>query len=120
MYCLSIALGNTVWALMFNDEEAASKAWAMATPYQPDQNACYVIEITDDYGQTIRVNKNDSKGFMFEDLDKTKLAYIERAIHQQRTQMEAQKRWQADPAARAFNAGPAVLTPGMNGPGFRQ
>jgi hypothetical protein len=118
MHCLSVALGNVVWAMMFHNEEDARKAYMSARPATAvtDHFRKTEIEMVDDFGQTLMVPVHEVKGLLLEDLDKTKLAHVERLIHNQHTQIAAQKRWQADPAARAAAMGPAVLTPGMNGP----
>lgn len=57
---------------------------------------------------------------MVEDMDKTKMAHIEMALHQARTQIAGNKAAEADPAIRTASMmrGPAVINPMGNG-GFQ-
>lgn len=98
MFSVNVAIGNVSWALVYNDEESAT------TVYQKLKNPGY-IEVSDDYGQTLCVLPEDIKGVMLEDWNKTKLGHVERALHLQRTQAEAQKRWERDPAAQTRSLG---------------
>src|SRR5215469_6206799 len=82
------------------------------------------FDITDDYGQHACVRREIIQGVMFEDLTKSKLAQIERGMHQMRTQVEANNMAKADPALMAAmrmqQQAPGVITPfGPNG-AFRQ
>jgi hypothetical protein len=116
MFCLNIAVGSAVWALLFNEEEKALDALAKTRQqsgavhtFVPD--VAFTIE--DDFGQTFSGSVAAIHGCILENLDKTKLANIERALHQQLTQMEAQKRWEQHPAHRAMARGPGVISPGF-------
>lgn len=110
MHSLSVALGPVVWRLIFNTQEKAEAAKTRFAFVTGD-----VISLTDDYGQEIRVISDSVTGVMLEDLDRSKLAYVAMALHQARSQAEAQKMAATDPVLRnAHNSrGPAVLTPGM-------
>ena len=111
MHSLSVALGPVVWRLVFNTAEKAEAACAEIAK----RNEGFVeVGVTDDYGQTIHVNVGNVTGLMLEDLDRSKLAYVAMALHQTRSQMEAQKAARNDPALRAasLQQGPAVIAPG--------
>lgn len=107
MFCVNIALGNTVWRLLFKDETNAQVAFKDCQRADMDN-----LTLLDDFGQQCFLAL-PVVGAMFEDLDKAKMANIELFLHQQRVQVAAQKAAQADPGLRASTAmgGPAVLTP---------
>lgn len=110
MYCVTVALGNAAWRLMFKAEEKAKLVFDSLTPRVINGPA---ITVEDDYGQICTVIPSSTHGLMFEDLDKAKMASVELFLHQQRTQAMATKAAQSDPGLRAASAmnGPAVLTP---------
>lgn len=110
MFAVNIALGNTVWRLLFKDEEKAKTLFENFKE-MPDEVGLIIGE--DDFGQQCILNRIDIAGVMFEDLDKAKMANVELFLHQQRVQAMAQKAAQSDPGLRANAAmnGPSVLTP---------
>ena len=107
MYCVNIALGNTVWRLLFKDEEKAQAAYMQASNFDP--TIC--ISVEDDYGQRLSTKMVAVSGVMFEDLDKAKMANVELFLHQQRVQVMATKAAQSDPGLRAASMmnGPRVI-----------
>ena len=115
MYAVNIALGTTVWRLLFKTEEKAREAFAFVQNPLPStsslKNAAFKVE--DDYGQTMGWTEGAIAAMMFEDLDQSKLANIELFLHQQRVQVAAQKAAQSDPGLKASSLmnGPSVLTP---------
>lgn len=115
MFCVNIALGNTVWRLLYRDEEKARGAFNLAALSAETE----VIRLEDDFGQVLVFPISARHGSMFEDLDKAKMANVELFLHQQRVQQMATKAAQSDPALRAASAlnGPRMLDPtGMNFP----
>lgn len=104
MFSVNVAIGNVSWALVYNNEEGARQAFnAIKTEHQFPGGPSLVVE--DDYGQTLSIVPDKLVGLMLEDWNKTKLGHIERALHSQRTQLEAQKRWERDPAAQTRSLG---------------
>jgi len=112
MYCLTICFGPaaTTWALMFKTEEKAIQALQFINEHV-DGN------FTDDFGQTIALKTSELHGVMLEDLSLSKLAHIERALHQARMQAEGQKMAQTDPALMHAARGPNIISPMMGGNG---
>jgi hypothetical protein len=110
MFCLTVAVGNIPWALMFKTEEAAIAAGQ-------ELNVCFegndqhLATLVDDFGQTLRVGAVALHGWMLEDMDKSKLAHIERALHHARMQQEGQKLAAADATLRAGQHGPSIVSP---------
>jgi hypothetical protein len=115
MFCINVALGSTSWRLLFKEAERAEKAFAILV----DLNGSIQI-IEDDFGQRLSAKSASINGVMFEDLDQTKQAHIAMALHQARTQQDAQAAAQADPALSrgTRQQGPAIITP-MAGNGMR-
>ena len=97
MFCVTVALGSTAWRLMFKEEEKALAAFTALSQLSPASDT----GITDDFGQRCHLIGKNIVGLMFEDLDKAKMANGELYLHQQRTNLAAQKAAAADPAIRA-------------------
>ena len=114
MYCVNIALGNTVWRLLYRDEEKAKIAFEKTWNHNPND----IIGLEDDFGQQMNFSTAALHGSMFEDLDKAKMANVELFLHQQRVQVMATKAAQSDPGLRAASMmnGPRVLDPMGNMP----
>jgi hypothetical protein len=118
MYSLSIAFGSTAWALMFRTKEAAEKALSeYVGPPCRGTSEQHALILTDDFGQHARIEHSSIHGIMLEDLDQSKLGMIERALHQQRTQLLLNKMVETDPGLRAARTGGsgAILSPMGNG-----
>lgn len=126
MFSLTISFGPgpTMWTLMWRDKEKADAAYdnyAHGVPVNIE-NDSLVLDLTDDFGQRARIHRADIHGVMLEDMDQSKLAHIERALHQARTQAKGQEMASADSTLRAAAArqagGPSILTPGIPGNGM--
>jgi hypothetical protein len=113
MFSITISFGNpaTMWTLMWRDKE---KAIAAIKQFSTVEDS---LIVSDDFGQEAHIKRADIHGVMLEDMELSKLAHIERALHQARVQAQGQQAAENDQVLRAQRArsGPAVLTPGMNG-----
>jgi len=110
MFIINVALGNTSWRLLFKDEQGALNALALFN--EEDQ----IVKVSDDFGQSLETKMSRVHGVMLEDMDKTKMAHVEMALHQARTQGLATKMAQHDPALKAQSTmSPNVLNPMGNG-----
>lgn len=114
MFLLTIVFGTSPvpWGFLFKEEEKAQQAFdhVVLCKQTPDSR----IGIEDDFGQKASLDTDKIQGFMLEDMEKSKLANIERGLHQARTQAKAQQQAQQDPVLRAAQLGaasPAVLSP---------
>ena len=127
MFSLTIVFGTSPvpWTLIYKAKEsfdAAQSAYhnSKATSFEGDE-----LNLTDDFGQTCSIKRASIHGALFEDLDQSRLAHVERGLHQMRTQIAADKAGMAAPdisaymKTRSMGGGPAVLSPGFNG-AFRQ
>jgi hypothetical protein len=126
MHCLTIHIGQLVWTMLYRDRanaEAAelliSNTFARNAGEQTPEHGIQ-ITIDDDFGQEAHVMSKSLHGWMLEDLDLSKLAHIEKGIHNAHTQADYAKRAQSDPALRvSSHQGPAIFSPSGNGV-FRQ
>lgn len=115
MFCITIKFKNdpAPWTLLYKTEEVATSAWKAMSA---DTNG---VSLTDDFGQTAVVKYTDMAGAMFEDLDKSMLAHIERGLHNARTQAKAQQIAANDPilktARMTQGQSPAIFSPQGNG-----
>ena len=112
MFCINVALGSTSWRLLFKDEDKAKRCFETI-----EQRKGIDVQVEDDFGQVLSATVASIHGTMFEDLDQTKEAHIQMALHQARTQNQAQKMAANDPALRAGMPapGPAIISPMGNG-----
>ena len=113
MYLISVVVGRAqplVWALAFNDEKKALTALDAL-------KAVGDIDVSDEHGQRLIARGGDIGPIMFENQQESKMATIERTLHEQRIRAAVVSRMQADSGMRLLvSGGPAVLSP-MNGMG---
>ena len=126
MFSLTIVFGPgpMVWTLMFKTRETATDARnsLLAKKYEGET----AFDLVDDFGQECEIKASECHGWMLEDLEQSKFAHIERALHQTRTKIAADKIAEGDPsikeAARRAQGGMPMIQPvpgfGPNG-GFR-
>jgi len=116
MHSLSIAVGPTVWRLLFKTPEAAAAVTDTLTAGLAQD--IDLISLADDFGQTMVVAHGSFCGLMLEDLDASKLGNLAFNLHQAHMQVDWQSTARADPKLRAAATmqGPAVINPmGPNG-----
>lgn len=112
MFSLTIAFGQQgTWQLMYREQEKADEAFAycqITTANETEQ-----IALTDDFGQRMMIKRCDITASMLEDLSRSKLAYVERALHQARVQAEAMTMAESDSTLRGIRArqGVSILSP---------
>ena len=113
MYLLTVVFGPspTPWSLLFEKPEAADEIFfSLGTAKQSKAD---FISIADEFGQRATIDVDSIHGFMLEDMEKSKLAHIERGLHQARTQAKAQQAATQDPVLKsaAMMRGPAMIDP---------
>lgn len=124
MHSLTILVGEncTPWMLMFKTEEKAGIIYNayVTVKMQPDSIGGVLVGC-DDFGQTFAIPYDGIRGMMLENLDLSQEAYVERGLHNARSQAKAQEKAMTDPklmaAMRRQGQGPAVLQPGGMMPG---
>lgn len=117
MHLLTVVFGPTPtpWALLFKEEAAAEDAFNAIAAAKKDGGT---VIIKDEFGQSGCFAAVGIHGFMLEDMEKSKVAAIERALHQERIKIKANQQAKSDPVigpAMNMNHGPAILSP--MGPG---
>ena len=114
MYLLTVVFGPspTPWSLLFEKPELADKAFADLETVK-HRASDGVVTIADEFGQRTVIDIASIHGFMLEDMEKSKLAHIERGLHQARTQAKAQQAATQDPVLKsaAMMRGPAMIDP---------
>jgi hypothetical protein len=127
MFSMTIVFGAAPvpWTLLFKTQQAFNEAIINLKNPSTFENA--TLDITDDYGQHICISRSAIQGVMFEDMSKSKLAHIERGLHQMRAQIDADNMVRADPALseilrrqRMAQQQPGVITPFSPNGAFRQ
>lgn len=117
MHLLTIIFGPTPtpWALLFHKPELADKAFIDLETAKKENIG--TIAVTDEFGQRATIDVKSIHGFMLEDMEKSKLAHIERGLHQARTQARANQAAAVDPVLKnaAAMQSPAMLSPMGNG-----
>lgn len=105
MFSLTVCFGPqaTAWAFMFKTQESLNKAI---------EKFPGVSAIADDFGQWATFER-PIHGYIIEDMNLSKLAHQERAIHMERMKAAVTQQVQTDPALRAGRAGngPAIVSP---------
>lgn len=122
MFAVTVAFNNMAWRLLYKDEDKAKGAFELImspvdkmTQFNPTE----CLMFTDDFGQRAFFRRSAIGAAMFENLDESKVASIEMAIHNAHTEAGARQRAESDPtlrAARVVNNRPGVISP--MGPGF--
>jgi hypothetical protein len=116
MFSLTIVFGPgpMVWTLMFKTEEAARHE-----QHYIETTTDLLLRTKDDFGQETTIAKELFHGMMLEDLDQSKFAHIERALHQARTKVTGDKIAESDPvlkeAQRRAQGGMPMIQPAMQG-----
>ncbi len=109
MFSLTIVFGPSpmVWTLMFKTEETAREAYQFLnaetgpTKVGPhDKTGMSMVKLVDDFGQETALKRTEISGSMLENLEQSRLAHIERALHQARTQAKGAEIADNDPVLK--------------------
>lgn len=97
MFSLTIVFGPgpMVWTLLFKDRESIN-----SQVNQLEESGIKFVEVADDFSQCAVINKEQLHGWMAEDLEQSRLAHIERALHQARTQAKGAEIADSDPVLK--------------------
>lgn len=122
MHQLTIVFGpaSTIWWTLFKEQERADKVLEeLKTAIQTQVSHTTII---DDFGQQATLAVVDIHGFLLEDLEKSKVAQIERSLHQMRTEIRCRQMAEADPVLKAAmmarGSGISVISPMPGGGRF--
>lgn len=100
MFSLTIVFGPgpMVWTLMYKkyDNVTVDSVAALMRSEAKDD----MIEMKDDFGQRVLIKESQLHGWMIEDLEQSRLAHIERALHQARTQAKGAEIADSDPVLK--------------------
>lgn len=128
MFSLTICFGptGTLWTMLFKTEQNARQI----SDIIKEEMVTYKLqgkdgygEFNDEFGQSFSLAFSAIHGMMLEDLEQSKLAHIERALHQARTQALGQTMVESDSTLKAARQrqGAAIIQPfpGPSNGGFR-
>jgi len=112
MYLVVISIaGRTQVQLMFNNEARAKAAYKALLARDRGENE-FEIEVSDDYGTTLMINRDETPMIYWQDLTRAHEGQAEIGIAQAKVQAAMQRKVQNDPAMRFMTASPP-------GPGMR-
>lgn len=113
MFSISLALKHSSagWSLLFKTEDKASD---VRSHLLAAVNTNSVVEVKDDFGHEMALRGEEIAGIVYEDMDKTALAHVERGVHHARVQAKGQQRLQSEPGLRPVTQGPGIIDP-ING-----
>lgn len=120
MFSVTLVFGSVSAMLLYKTKEAAEST--LAAYHAGDKTTTWEgaeFSAADDFGMRVSIKRNALHGVLFDDLTQSKMALVERSLHQARTQVLAEQMGEADPVLRAANTrrnSNAMLTPGI--PGF--
>lgn len=108
MFSLTIAFGHGSWSFLFKDRDRAKRAESLAISAANPEGAG--AEIEDDFGQSATFIPGVILGVLFEELNQTKDAQVERSLYGARAQADLNRRASSDAALKLASGG------GMFGP----
>lgn len=112
MYLVMVAVQRgPQHTLMFNNETRAKTAYRELRAEARGEDL-FEIEVSDDYGQTLTINRDEVPLIVLQDLSRVHEGQIEVGMAQSRAQAAAQRKASNDPALK-------LLTPNGPMPGMR-
>jgi hypothetical protein len=120
MHSLTIVFGTStpvMWTLLFQEEgnaKVAFKAILDAKNIGHDR-----IELADDFSQKVAIETAAINGFMIEDMDKSQLGQLEKAMHDRRGAVKMEQLVNSDPSLRQTVRQPTMPILQPMGNGFR-
>ena len=118
MHLLTVVFGPTSTSLAFlfrNEEQAQTELEALERAMLLETETSLVV-IDDDFGQHAAIRIKSLHGFLLENMEESKLAHIERGLHNARTQARANQAAQSDPVLKSAMAGMSPVNPAMLSP----
>jgi nitrate reductase NapAB chaperone NapD len=94
--------------LMFNNETRARQVFKVLCAVDRDENFCEV-EVSDDYGQMILVNRDETPLICFQNLSRMQEGQIEISLANTRAEAKRQHQAQNDPGLKFLAANAAGL-----------
>jgi hypothetical protein len=116
MYLISVLVGRSqpiVWSLMFRDENNAIAALGRLREVGD-------VDVADEFGQRLCAKGGDLGPILFENMEVSRAAAIERTVNEQKIRAGCVTRMQSDPALKiaTMSGGAPMLSPaGFNGRG---
>lgn len=107
MYLVTVGIPHVgTVQLMFNNAARARQTYVELRAKDRGEND-FEIEVTDDYGQTVTVNRDEAPLITFQDLSRVHEGQIEVGLAQQRAQAKGQRQASNDPSLKFLAASTA-------------
>jgi len=124
MFSLTIVFGASspvLWTMLYQSEERAKAAFdkVMSSKGPSAFGANQLVTIEDDFSQSACIESSTINGFMIEDMDKSQLGQVEKALHERRAQVKFEALVNADPGMRPQQRQPSMPILQPMGNGFR-
>ena len=120
MHMLTVVFGPTSTSLAFlfrNEEHALTELESIKNALKLFGETEHTFAfIDDDFGQHAAIRLKSLHGFLLENMEESKLAHIERGLHNARTQARANQAAQSDPVLKSAMAGMSPVNPAMLSP----
>lgn len=115
MFSITFQFGpqQAPWTLLYKEAAGMTNALALLDSGHPTELAT----IGDDFGQLLRVRKNEVHALLAEDMTMSAMAMIERSMHMAKVQAKLQVRASTDPEIKAAQRpqGTPIFSPMGNG-----
>ena len=116
MFSIIVAVGPTSdkISLLYKDKERAHAALAIVRA----AGSSGIVMVSDEFGQTIWIPPDQIHAVIFEDMELSGQASIERGLHQARVNAKGNSQAQNDSTLRTaamMGGGPSILHPGSRG-----
>lgn len=123
MFSLTIVFGASapvLWTFLFQDEARATQAYdeLLALKHSGLPGGA-MAGVSDDFSQRAVIGVDQIAGFMLEDLDKSQLGQVEKALHDRRAQVKFEALVNAEPGLRQQQRHPSMPILQPMGNGFR-
>lgn len=124
MHSLTIVFGAStpvLWTMLYQSEERAKAAYdkVLSSKGPSAFGTNQLVTIEDDFSQSACIESATIHGFMIEDMDKSQLGQVEKALHDRRAQVRFEALVNADPGLRQQQRQPSMPILQPMGNGFR-
>lgn len=130
MFSLTIVFGAAspvLWTLLYETEDRANAAYEKCLVAKAPQGFAIggghvphtIVTLEDDYSQRVSIDAENIHGFMIEDMDRSQLGQIAKALHDRRAQVKFEALVNAEPGLRQPQRQPSMPILQPMGNGFR-
>lgn len=124
MFSLTVVFGDgspVLWTMLYQSEDRAKAAYdkVLSSKGPSAFGTNQLVTIDDDFSQSACIDSADIRGFMIEDMDRSQIGQIEKALHDRRAQVKFEALVNSDPGLRQQTRQPSMPILQPMGNGFR-